>query len=193
MEDQDLMRRALEKVGQAPAPRKSRQEVRAERGVLLPREREFVRVYLETGSQLRAAQAAGYKAPGQAAQKVLRRPVVVAAIARALERSETALLTKANVIEEAQRVMREGRPFERLKALELIARLQGYMAPTKSVHEYRSVGVSPYAELVATLRESGATFSQQEREALRQQLVSDAAAISEALALLGGYPGGASH
>ncbi len=194
-DDRALMLRALEKTGLAePAPA-SRKKARPPRP-LNEMEELFINAYLRTGSATDAARAAGYASPMQHGSRVLKRPLVQARVQEVLAKvqAERIELNKESLLKFLTRILTENRPFERLKAIELAAKLGGHMAPTRSIMEHRTGGkVSPYVELISTLRSSGTSFTPEERLALRQQLTADLAAIGDVLAVLDGASAAPTH
>jgi hypothetical protein len=96
-------------------------------------------------------------------------------------------LTKDLLVRKVHEVLLEGRPFERLKAAELLAKLAGWFAsselgqrPLLPIDE----GPENYAALVETLRRSGDLFTPRERASIRQSLRQVIAEVTTALDLL---------
>ena len=155
---------------------------------LTPRERLFIHAFLgeARGNASLAARLAGYS-NGKHGSMLLARPRVRAAIRAALEReAEEKGITKDYLLVKAKEVLEEGRPFERLKAIETIARIMGYFAPTRTVTEKFAYGNGPssYAELAATLREYATSLTPEQRAGLRQRTLEDIAEAQRVLAML---------
>lgn len=163
---------------------------RSERGTvefLRPEEERFIERYLLTGQAATAAADAGYPDPEKNGRKLLGRRLVKERIARVLasREAEKVTLTRRYLDDEVKKIILEGKPFERLKAIELAAKMGGHMAPRRSITEHRkSVDVSPYVELAETLRSSGTAWTREQKDAMCSQLLSDRAAIDEVLALI---------
>lgn len=162
-------------------------------GELTLREASFVQFYVgETrGNGRRATHLAGYQGNAEVldvqAARLLRRPRVREAIAEAL-RAETEFqkLNKDSVVKWAYQVLKEERPFERVRALQLLAKLLGYLAPARKetdreAHRPRS---SSYRELAATLQERSDSFTSEDRASIRQTLLHEIGEIQRCLEIL---------
>lgn len=125
------------------------------------------------------------------AARLLRRPRVRHAIQQALEaEADRRGLSKSALVQKVHEVLVEWRPFERLKALELLAKLMGWFAPTHRVTEHLppQLGPASYTALVETIRSSGEQFTYQERETMRKELLRVIAEATKAVELLGPDP-----
>ncbi len=157
---------------------------------LTMREQLFIRAYLGAarGNGAKAARLAGYSpaTADRAAYVVLRRPRVRVAVDQAL-RAEAAKagVNKDSLVGHVVKVMLESKPFERLKAIELLARLLGYFAPTRSIRETipHQEG-SSYEQLEATLQEHAADLTPEQRETIVRATERDIAAAQRCLAIL---------
>lgn len=97
------------------------------------------------GNGRHAARLAGYQGSLEVldvqAARLLRCPRVREAIGRAVEtETERRGLTRDYLVRKAHEILVEGRPFERLKAAELLEKLMGWFAPTHHVTKPSSPG-----------------------------------------------------
>lgn len=187
--------KAKEATGRAKEqPKPSGKRPRGPRGAIAwlnPQEEKFIERFLLTGQAAAAAAEAGYANPEPAGRHLLGRRLVRERIQRVLASrdAEKVSMTRRYLTDEIKKIILEARPFERLKAIELAAKMDGHMAPRRSITEHRkAVDVSPYVELAETLRGSGAAWTREQKDAMRAQLVSDRSAIDEVLALIDKTP-----
>ena len=157
------------------------------------REALFIRAYLgeARGNGAKAARLAGYSPTyaNREAARVLKRPRVREAIDRALkEQARREGIDKATLVGHLAGILHEDRPFERLKAIELLARLLGYFAPSRSIRETIShPGEAPsYRELARTLQEHGAAFSAEQLESIARRCEEEAVALQQCRDILAG-------
>ncbi|MDR7420479.1 MAG: terminase small subunit [Armatimonadota bacterium] len=157
------------------------------------REARFVDLYLgETrGNGRQAAHLAGYRGSPAVldvqASRLLRRPRVREAIQRTLRyQGERVGLTKDWLVQQILEVMAERRPFERLKAAELLAKLMRWFdAEGKGADNLLgSRTADGYEALAETLEGHAAGFSAEQREAFRQDLLRVIAEATRALKAL---------
>lgn len=166
---------------------KTKKTGRARIDFLSPQEERFIEHYLLTGAAATAAEQAGYEDPEKAGRHLLARRLVRERIQRVLStrEAEKVSISRKWILDEIKTAILQAKPFERIKALELVAKMEGYMAPRRSIIErVKSSEVSPYVELAETLKSSGASWTREQRDVMRQQLLSDRAAIDEVLALI---------
>ncbi len=156
---------------------------------LTAREQFFIQAYLgeARGNGAAAARLAGY-APATAdreASRVLKRPRVQAAIRAQTERAAAEVgLTKEALLKRAQEILGGPNPFASLKAAELVARLLGYFAPTRSIHEtvsHQGEKAVGYEELARTLKGHGADFPTDSLAAMREDLLKTDEALHQCL------------
>ena len=157
------------------------------------REELFIRAYLNEarGNGAKAARLAGYSQAHSdcIAARLLRRPRVREAIDRALnEQARREGIDKAALVGYLAGILHEDKPFERLKAIELLAKLLGYFAPSRSIRETvpSQGGAASYQELARTLREHGAGFSAEQLESIARNLDEEAAALQQCRDILEG-------
>jgi hypothetical protein len=161
---------------------------------LTTREKFFIQAYLgeARGNGARAARMAGY-APAYAdreASRLLRRQRVRDAIDRALRvQAEREGLDKPRLVGHLVEVLRQDRPFERVKAIELLARLLGYFAPSRGVVERVEYEGGSYAELARTLEEHAGSFTPEQRACIRKRVLEDIEAAQRCLAILDRFTG----
>lgn len=184
--DAALMKSALIKAGYA---RGTPVKLRPPRQYLNDREERFVAAYLRMGSATEAAREAGYEVKDLARKgtELLNSPLIGERIKKVLDAkvADQIAATKLGLLKEIRRILVEGRPFERLKAAELLAKLEGWFAPSRKIVDHRNVGaISPYIELAATLRASPQSFPIDDRIKIRTQMEADRAAIDEVIMLL---------
>ena len=86
-------------------------------------------------------------------------------------------------------VLNEDRPFERLRAIELLAKLLGYFAPSRSVSERVEYEGGSYAELARTLEEHAGSFTPEQRVRIRKAVLEDIEAAQRCLAILSRFTG----
>jgi hypothetical protein len=86
-------------------------------------------------------------------------------------------------------VLNEDRPFERLRAIELLAKLLGYFAPSRSVAERVEYEGGSYAELARTLEEHAGSFTPEQRVRIRKAVLEDIEAAQRCLAILSRFTG----
>lgn len=159
---------------------------------LLVREKLFVRALLSVaqGNQRAAGRIAGYKHPGRAANRLMRRERVLAAIESELQQvvpkpdgpTKERLVDKlwALVMDEDQN------PFACARAGEVVARLMGWFAPTHRVNEsVENPEGGSFQALVETLRRNVESFTPEQKKALLEELLVERSALQEALTLLG--------
>lgn len=167
-------------------------------GSLSLREARFVRFYVgeSRGNGRHASRLAGYsgsvKVLDVQAARLLGRPRVREAVQQALE-AEVARrgFCRDSLVQEICKVLAEDRPFERLKAAELLAKLMGWLRPTDRTTRNRPLqeGSASYAALVETLRYSEDRFTPQEREALRDELLRITTEATKVVELLDNHGG----
>jgi hypothetical protein len=151
-------------------------------------ERRFVKAYLgeAAGNATRAAEMAGYTP--RLGPSILRRPHVAAVVQEAIaaEAAERRV-TKSSLVSAALRVLEADRPFERLKAIETLAKLLGLLAPTRSIREqitHQQVG-GGYQQILQTLQEHADDLTPEQRAAMRARVAEDLEAARKVLLLLG--------
>lgn len=166
-------------------------------GNLSLREARFVRLYVgeARGNGRYAARLAGYHGSVAVldvqAARLLRRERVREAIRQALEADASRSgLSKDCLVRKTLEVMAENRPFERLKAAELLAKLMGWYTPARQVADPIPLqgGSASYAALVETIRSWGRNFTYQEREIIRKELLQVISEATKAVELLGSDP-----
>lgn len=152
-----------------------------------PDDEHVINLYIRTGSLKQVGEALATLGRKEGARKFLARRPVQARIKSiiAKNQSEHIELTKHGLLSELKVILAEGKPFERIKAIELIGKFEGLFAPSRSITEHHVLGVSPYASLLQTLQ-AGTKFTIDERAQIRQQLLTDREAMEEALQLLEG-------
>ncbi len=155
--------------------------------LLSARELAFVKAFLgeARGNMEAAARIAGYKhASGVARRPRVERAIREALLAEAREKG----VTKAFLVEQTLLVLQEGKPFERLKAIELLAKMLGHFAPTRSIREtvHHESKASAYDELARTLEEHGESLPAADREAMLQGLLQELAGLQRCIAILRG-------
>ncbi len=97
-------------------------------------------------------------------------------------------MSKSYLVEKTHEVILENKPFERLKAIELVAKLMGWLAPSHQVTETIShTGESSYAGLVTTLAELAHSLTSEERNKIHQSLLNDIAEAQRCLEVLDGF------
>lgn len=164
---------------------------------LLIREERFVRALLSVaqGNQGAAARMAGYRHPQRAANRLMRRERVLAAIESELQQvvPKPDGPTKEHLVDKLWALVmdEDQNPFACARAGEVVARLMGWFAPTHRVNEsVENPEGGSFQALVETLRQSGASFTPEQKKALLEELLVESSALQEALALLGN---GTSH
>lgn len=157
------------------------------------REAFFVRFYTgeARGNGRQAARLAGYRGSTEVldvqASRLLRRPRVHMAIQEVIAREvDHQVLTKEYLVRKVHEVLLEGRPFERLRAIELLGKLMGwFQARQARPANGARYETGSYEGLAETLRAHSSSFTPEGREAFRTRLLEDRAQISQALLLLG--------
>lgn len=209
--DRDLLRNGLEQEGlidPAPPPpedplaERQRKAMKPGRRMvtrrplfLTPKEELWVETYLATGSSTEASRAIGEAQPEKHANRMLHRPLVRERLNMVISERNAAkvTMTRQKLMDKAVQALQEWKPFERVKVMEFIAKMEGHAAPQRQIRELRKQEVSQYAEVAETLRATGEKLTKEERYALRAQLLADHKAIEEVLAQLDELPPPAAH
>lgn len=159
---------------------------------LLIREERFVRALLGVaqGNQASAARMAGYRHPQRAANRLMRRERVLAAIENELQQvmPKPDGPTKQRLVDRLWSFVidEDENPFAVARAGEAVARLMGWFAPMHRVNENvdaREAG--SFQVLLETLRQSGESFTPEQKKTLLEELLVERSALEEALTLLG--------
>ncbi len=152
---------------------------------LSPREEAFVRAYVALGCRVGdAARAVGI--PHEEAEKLAKE-------SRIQERAQQILrellapmgLTKASAIQRLAYWIQESVPHERIRAMELLARMADWFPAERKVHQHVSVpSGSSFAQLLMTLQHYGEQFTPEQLRMLKGRLQQELGYISQALELV---------
>jgi hypothetical protein len=96
---------------------------------------------------------------------------------------------RPNLVGRLVDILNEDRPFERLKAIELLAKLLGYFAPSRGVVERVEHEGGSYAELARTLEEHAGSLTPEQRASIRKRVLEDIEAAQRCLAILSRFTG----
>lgn len=147
---------------------------------LTEKQRKFVAAYLEHGVAMRAAAEAGYGQPKSEGVRLLSKPPIKKAIEAVQKRAtNAALMKREKALEQLSKLAETAtQAKDRINAIALLARLQGWEAPRKHEHAGPDGGAIPLAAVPAT--------PEQAMEALRVQARKDPALAEQLRRLTSG-------
>lgn len=152
---------------------------------LPPLAEPLIRAYLETRDLRKAAEAC-FMSYRQARQ-LFAMPAVKRRLAEVVEEHlRRRGFTKQEALERIKRWVDEGVPHERVRAMELLAKLADWFPAERRVTHHVAVAAAApsYDQLVATLEAYGDRFDVQQLRALRARLTEDARQIARAMELV---------
>ncbi|MDR7400539.1 MAG: hypothetical protein QN144_14680 [Armatimonadota bacterium] len=152
---------------------------------LSPLVEPLLRAYLETRDLKKAAEAC-FLAYRQA-KALFAKPEVKRRLAEMVEEHlRRRGMTKAEALEKLRRWVEDGVPHERVRAMELLAKLADWFPAQKHVTHHVAVaaGGATYEQLVATLEAYGTQFEPEQLRMIRARLEQDARHIARAMELI---------